>query len=344
MKKKFTKIAALAAACAVIAASLAACGGSGGSDTPAGSAAGSGAVAPAGQTYTVGICQLVQHPALDAATQGFRDALVEELGEGAVEFDEQNASGDSATCATICNGFVSDGVDLIMANATPALQAAAASTADIPILGTSISTYGAALNLENFDGVVGGNISGTSDLPPLDQQAAMVTEIFPDAKTVGIVYCSSEANSVYQADEVEKYLNEFGLKVNRYTFADSNDVSLVTQQACDENDVLYIPTDNTAASCTDAIDAVAKGAKTPIVAGEEGILAGCGVVTLSIDYYELGRITGKMAAKVLTGAEDISTMAVEYYPDVTKEYNAENAALYGLTIPEDYVAYVPAEE
>ena len=335
MKKKMMKLMALLATCALIVGALAACGSSGGSDAPAGSAADSGA---AGKTFTVGICQLVQHPALDSATQGFRDALTEEMGEGVVEFDEQNASGDSATCATICNGFASDNVDLIMANATPALQAAAAATADIPILGTSISTYGAALNIDNFDGTVGGNISGTSDLAPLDQQAAMVKEIFPDAKTVGIMYCSSEANSVYQADEMEKYLTDMGMTVNRYTFSDSNDVSLVTQEACDGNDVLYIPTDNTAASCTDAIDAVAKQAKTPIVAGEEGLCTGCGIVTLTIDYYELGRITGQMAAKILKGEADISTMPIEYFPNTTKKVNTANAEFYGLTIPDDYVA------
>lgn len=335
MKKKMMKLMALLATCALIVGALAACGSSGGSDAPAGSAADSGA---AGKTFTVGICQLVQHPALDSATQGFRDALTEEMGEGVVEFDEQNASGDSATCATICNGFASDNVDLIMANATPALQAAAASTATIPILGTSISTYGAALNIDNFDGTVGGNISGTSDLAPLDQQAAMVKEIFPDAKTVGIMYCSSEANSVYQADEMEKYLTDMGMTVTRYTFSDSNDVSLVTQEACDGNDVLYIPTDNTAASCTDAIDAVAKQAKTPIVAGEEGLCTGCGIVTLTIDYYELGRITGQMAAKILKGEADISTMPIEYFPNTTKKVNTANAEFYGLTIPDDYVA------
>ena len=335
MKKKMMKLMALLATCALIVGALAACGSSGGSDAPAGSAADSGA---AGQTFTVGICQLVQHPALDSATQGFRDALTEEMGEGVVEFDEQNASGDSATCATICNGFASDNVDLIMANATPALQAAAASTATIPILGTSISTYGAALNIDNFDGTVGGNISGTSDLAPLDQQAAMVKEIFPDAKTVGIMYCSSEANSVYQADEMEKYLTDMGMTVNRYTFSDSNDVSLVPQDACDGTDVLYIPTDNTAASCTDAIDAVAKQAKTPIVAGEEGLCTGCGIVTLTIDYYELGRITGQMAAKILKGEADISTMPIEYFPNTTKKVNTANAEFYGLTIPDDYVA------
>ncbi len=341
MKRRMKKIAALLAAGALCIATLSACGG-GSTPAPAGSGgaapSGSGAAAPTGETFTVGICQLVQHPALDSATKGFRDALTEELGEGAVEFDEQNASGDSATCATICNGFVSDGVDLIMANATPALQAAAASTDKIPVLGTSISTYGAALNIENFDGTVGGNISGTSDLAPLDQQADMLVEIFPDAKTVGIMYCSSEANSVYQADEIEKLLTEKGITVARYTFADSNDVSLVAQEACDNNDVLYIPTDNTAASCTDAIDAVAKAAKTPIVAGEEGLCSGCGIVTLTIDYYELGKITGQMAAKILKGESDISTMPIEYFPNTTKKVNKANAEFYGLTIPDDYVA------
>lgn len=341
MKKRIMKITALLAACTMMLAGLAACGNT--AETPAPAATGSGSaaaptVAPAGETFTVGICQLVQHPALDAATQGFRDALTEELGEDAVTFDEQNASGDSATCATICNGFASDQVDLIMANATPALQAAAAATAEIPILGTSISTYGAALNLENFDGTVGGNISGTSDLAPLDQQAEMLKEIFPDAKTVGIMYCSSEANSVYQADEIEKYLKELGCTVSRYTFTDSNDVALVTQEACDANDVLYIPTDNTAASCTEAIDAVAKEAKTPIVVGEEGICKGCGIVTLTIDYYELGKITGQMAAKILTGEADISTMPIEYFPNTVKKYNKENAEFYGITLPADYVA------
>lgn len=347
MKKRITKIAAVIAACVLAAASLAACGSTGGeTPAPAGSSAApapagsSAAPAPAaGKTYTIGICQLVQHVALDSATNGFKDALIAELGEDAVVFDEQNASGDSATCSTICNGFASDNVDLILANATPALQAAASATNTIPILGTAVTTYDAALNLTDYNGTVGGNISGTSDLAPLDQQAAMVKEIFPDAKTVGILYCSSEANSVYQADEMEKELTALGYSVNRYTFSDSNDVSMVTQEACDGNDVLYIPTDNTAASCTDAIDAVAKKAKTPIVAGEEGILAGCGIVTLTIDYYGLGETTGKMAAKILTGEADISTMPIEYYPNVTKEYNAENAELYGITIPSDYVKY-----
>ena len=287
--------------------------------------------------YTIGICQLVQHEARDAATQGFKDVLTDELGD-AVTFDDQNAAGDIPTCATICNGFAADGVDLILANATPALQAAVAATEDIPILGTSVTEYGVALEIDGFDGLVGGNISGTSDLAPLDQQADMIIELFPDAATVGILYCSAEANSVYQAEVVKAELEADGLTVNIYTFADSNDVAAVTAAACDECDVLYIPTDNTAASCTEAINNVAEPAGVSIIAGEAGICSGCGVATLSIDYYELGRTTGAMAVKILTGEADIAEMPIEYYPDPVKQYNAELAEAMGVAIPEGYEA------
>lgn len=288
--------------------------------------------------YTVGICQLVQHDALDAATKGFRDAITDALGADNVTFDEQNAAGDSATCATICNGFVSSGVDLILANATGALQAAAAATKDIPILGTAVTEYGVALGIDNFSGTVGGNISGTSDLAPLDQQAAMIQELFPDAKNVGIIYCSGEPNSVYQVEVVKAALEKTGCTVNTYTFSDTNDVVSVTGTASDANDVLYIPTDNTAASCTEAINNVAEPAGVPIIAGEEGICAGCGVATLSINYYDLGVTTGKMAAKILTGEANISEMPIEYFPDPVKKYNPAICEALGITVPEDYVA------
>ena len=299
--------------------------------------------APA-QNYTVGICQLVQHEALDAATQGFMDAINDELGEGVVEFDVKNASGDSATCSTIVSGFVDSDVDLIMANATPALQAAASATSTIPILGTSVTDYGAALGIEDFTGLVGNNVSGTSDLAPLDKQAEMINELFPDVKTVGIIYCSGEANSIYQVEVITPYLEEYGYEVSTYTFADSNDVTFVTQQACEECDVLFIPTDNTAASCTSAIDAVARPTGTPIVSPEEGICKGCGVATLSISYYDLGYVTGQMAVKVLTGEEDITKMEIKNAGDVTKEYNAEICEALGVEIPDDYVAIVTEEE
>ena len=290
-----------------------------------------------GKTYTVGICQLVQHPALDAATQGFKDALTEALGD-AVSFNEQNASGESVNCATIVNGLVASQVDLILANATAPLQAAASATADIPVLGTAVTDYASALEIDNWTGTVGGNISGTSDLAPLDQQAAMLRELFPDAKTVGLLYCSAESNSKYQVDMIRGYLEQAGLTCEEYAFTDTNDVASVTQKACDSSDVIYIPTDNTAASNTEAIANVVLPAGVPVIAGEEGICSGCGVATLSISYYDLGYATGKMAVKILTGEADISTMPVEYAPQVTKKYNAANCETLGVTVPDDYVA------
>ena len=287
------------------------------------------------ESYTVGICQLVQHPALDAATQGFKDVLTEQLGDS-VTIEEGNASNDIPTCATICNGYAASNVDLIMANATPALQAAVAATNTIPVLGTSVTEYGVALGIENFTGVVGTNVSGTSDLAPLDQQAAMISELLPDAKTVGILYCSAEANSVYQAEVVKGCLEAEGLTVNVYTFADSNDIATVTTSACSECDALYIPTDNTAASCTEAINAVALPAGVPIIAGEEGICSG--VATLCIDYYELGRATGEMAVKILKGEAKVEEMEIGYAPEPTKKYNADIAAQLGVEIPEGYTA------
>ena len=302
----------------------------------AGSIVGMNVCAEEAETYTVGICQLVQHDALDAATQGFKDALTEELGD-VVTFDEQNAQGDSNTCSTIINTFVSNGVDLILANATPALQAAAAGTNEIPILGTSVTEYGVALEIEDFDGTVGGNISGTSDLAPLDEQAAMLNELFTDAKTVGLLYCSAEANSQYQVDTVKAALEELGYTCEYYAFSDSNDISSVTTTASSECDVIYVPTDNTAASNAEIINNICQPAGVPIIAGEEGICAGCGVATLSISYYDLGVATGKMAARVLSG-EDISAMPIEYAPNFTKKYNADICETLGVTIPEDYVA------
>ena len=287
-------------------------------------------------TYTIGICQLVQHEALDAATKGFKDALVEEFGDK-VTFDEQNASGESVNCGTIINGFVSKNVDLILANATAPLQAAKSATSDIPILGTSVTDYASALEIEDWTGTVGGNVSGTSDLAPLKDQAAMVKEWFPNAKTVGILYCSAEANSQYQADVMTTELKKLGYTCKNFTFTDSNDVTSVTQNACKESDVIYIPTDNTAASNKEAIANVVLPEKKPVIAGESGICNGCGVTTLSIDYYDLGYTTGKMAAKILKGEADISEMPVQFAPEVTKMYNEDVCNKLGITeIPEGY--------
>ena len=289
------------------------------------------------KTYTVGVVQLVQHEALDAATKGFTDALKEALGDK-VNVVVKNASGDSNTCGTIVNGFLADNVDLIMANATPALQAAASATSTVPILGTSVTDYATALEITDWTGTVGGNISGTSDLAPLDQQVAMLQELFPNAKKVGMLFCSSEPNSKYQVDEVTKLLSNAGITCTEFAFTDSNDVSSVTQKACDASDVLFIPTDNTAASNTEAIANVVLASNTPVIAGESGLCKGCGVATLSIDYYELGKITGQMAAKILTGEADVSTMPIQFAPSVTKQANMANCQKLGITIPSDYTA------
>ncbi|MGN0203953.1 MAG: ABC transporter substrate binding protein, partial [Coprococcus sp.] len=290
--KKMKKVMALALAL-VMAGSLAACGGSSSetkapettapaeSTTEAAAETEASAEAADGQTYTIGICQLVQHEALDAATQGFKDALIEEFGD-AVTFEDQNAQGDSNTCSTIINSFVSSDVDMILANATPALQAAAAGTNEIPILGTSVTEYGVALEISDFDGTVGGNISGTSDLAPLDGQADMLHELFPDAQNVGLLYCSAEANSQYQVDTIKTYLEEMGYTCKYYAFSDSNDLATICTTAAGESDVIYVPTDNTVAANTEIINNICEPAGVPIVAGEEGICAGCGVATLSI--------------------------------------------------------------
>ena len=293
--------------------------------------------AESSKKYTVGVCQLVQHPALDAATQGFKDALVKGLGD-AVVIDEQNASGEATNCSTIVNGFVAKNVDLILANATAPLQAAASATSKIPVLGTSITDYASALEIDGWTGTVGTNVSGTSDLAPLDKQAEMVKELFPTAKKVGLFYCSAEANSVYQVEVMEKELAKLGFETARFSFTDTNDVASVAQKAADSVDVIYIPTDNTAASNTEAIANVVIPSKTPVVAGEEGICSGCGVATLSISYYDIGYATGEMAVSILKDGADVSKMPVQYAPQVTKKYNAAICEALGIAAPAGYVA------
>ena len=286
--------------------------------------------------YLVGISQLIQHEALDGATEGFKDALTEELGDQ-VSFDYQNAQGDPNTAASIANGFVASKVDLILANATTSLQAAATATADIPILGTSITEYGVALGIDDFQGLVGGNVSGTSDLAPLDEQAGIIKEIFPDKETVGLLYCSAEANSLYQINTIQTFLEEFGYRVEVYPFTDSNDLAAITTTTVSEVEVIYVPTDNTVASNIGLIDNICRPAKIPVVTGEKGTCAVSGVATLSIDYYDLGYATGQMAVKILTGQADISEMPVEYAPNFTKMYNPEICADLGITVSDDYV-------
>ena len=318
MKKKLLS----AALAATMALTLAACGGEGQSaDDPDG--------------YTIGICEQMEHVSLSEATQGFMDGLTELLGADKVVFREQNAGGEQTNCTTIMNGFLAEGVDLILANATWPLQAAASATADTPILGTSVTDYAVALGLEDFDGTVGGNISGTSDLVDLKAQAAIISELFPDAGTVGLLYCSGEPNSVYQIETVRGYLEPLGYACEIFAFTDVNDLASVTQAACDACDVIYIPTDNTVATNVESVANVVLPAGVPVVGGDPGICSGCGVATIATDYYELGRLTAEMAAQVLNGEADISSMPVQYGA-MEKIYDPENCELLGISIPEGY--------
>lgn len=288
--------------------------------------------------YVIGICQIEPHPALDAATDGFKKAVTDALGADNVEFLVQNAAGDSNTLNTIINDYVSRNVDLILANSTPVLQTAAAATTTIPVLGTSVTEYGVALDIKDFSGTVGGNISGTSDLAPLDKQADMILEWFPQAKNIGLLYCAAEPNSKYQVDTVKAYLEGKGLTVNLYSFSSTNDLAPVAEEAASASDVIYVPTDNTVANSTGIVDAVCRAKKVPIIAGEEGICSGCGVATLCISYYDLGVTTGEMAVQILKGEANISQMPIKYAANSTAKYNKEICQELGLTPPEGYVA------
>lgn len=286
--------------------------------------------------YRVGVVQLVKHDALDKATQGFEDALKEEFGDE-ISIEIEVAGGESANCSIIANDFVSENVDLIMCNATPALQATKSATSSIPILGTSVTEYGVALGIDNFNGLVGTNVSGTSDLAPLDQQAQMFIDLLPNAKKIGILYCSSEANSKYQVDVVSEYLKNKGLNVETYSFADTSTADAAIREACENSNALYIPTDNACADNGTLIAQIADDKNIPIITGEKSTLESChGLATLSIDYYELGRKTGDMAIKILKGESNISEMKIEYYDNPVKLYSKDIANKYNVVIPSDY--------
>ena len=302
--------------------------GCGGSDDSADDAAGN---------YKVGIVQQLEHPALDAASLGFQEKLAE-LTDGNVVFDYQNAQGEQTNCTTIATKFVSDGVDLIMANATTALQSAAAATADIPIVGTSVTDYVTAGVVDSNE-APGRNVTGASDLAPIDEQIAMLMELIPDVQKVGIVYCSAEPNSIYQSKLAQGELDKAGVAWAEYTAADSNEVQAVVTKAVSECDVLYVPTDNTMANNTEIIKNVAVPAGVPVIAGEEGICAGCGVATLSISYYDLGAKAAEMAYEILVNGADPAEMPIEYVSEgITEKYNAEIAETLKIAIPEGMVA------
>ena len=286
--------------------------------------------------YRIGVCQLVQHAALEEATQGFTDAVKEQLGDQ-VSLNVQNASGDIATCISIVNAFLAEDVDLILANSTQALQAASAATGDIPVLGVSVTDYPAALDMDTWDGKTYINVSGTSDLAPLDAQAELIQSMFPEAKNVGLLYCSSEVNSQYQVNTIRSHLEAIGYTCTDFGFTDTNDVFMVAQNACQYSDVVFVPTDNTIASCTELILNVVEMEQVPIIGGDEGICAGCGVATICIDYYDLGYTTGLMACDILTGKADVSQMPIAFSPVFHTVVNPALCELLGVTIPQDCV-------
>ena len=286
--------------------------------------------------YVIGICQMTKHPSLDHASEGFKDAVIAALGEDNVVFKEQDAAGEYATCGVVIDGFIAEGVDMILANSTTPLQVAVSATDEIPILGTSITDYAAALNMSEWTGSVEGNVAGTTDLAPLDQQAAVIGELFPEAQNVGLLYCSSEPNSVYQIRIIGEYLADMGYTCTEFAFADVNDMSYVVETACENADVIYIPTDNTCATYTENIANVVLPAGVPVVTGDTSTCAAAGVATFSISYYDLGRVTGEMAVQILTGEADIADMAIQSAGEAAKMYNPANCEKLGITVPDGY--------
>lgn len=287
--------------------------------------------------YKIGICQQMEHQALDSATEGFQDALIEKLGEEKVEFDYQNAQGEQTNCASIATKFVNSNVDLIMANATTSLQACAAATAEIPIVGTSVTDYVTAGVVESNE-APGRNVTGTSDLAPVDKQIELLLELVPDAKKAGILYCSSEANSVYQAEKAEEALKAENIEVERYTVADSNDIQQVVTKMSGSCDVVYIPTDNTIANNMEGVKNITVPAGIPVICGEENMCAVGGLATLSISYYNIGYNAGLMAYEILVNGKNPADMPIEYADEVTVKYNADVAAALGMKMPEDMIA------
>ena len=317
--KKMTKLTALLMTAAMV---MTGCGG------------GSEEASNTDAKYTVGIIQQMEHAALDAATQGFQDTLTELLGDD-VAFDYQNAQGEQTNCTTIATKFVSDGVDLIMANATTALQSAYAATGDIPIVGTSVTDYVTAGVVDSNE-APGRNVTGVSDLSSIDAQIDVLLQFCADDTKVAVVYCSAEPNSIYQAELAEAYLKSLGRDYAVYTVADSNEIQAVLTKAVGECGAVYIPTDNTLANNMEIVKNVTVPAGVVSFAGAEQMCLEGALSTLSISYYDLGVRAGEMAYEILVNGANPAEMPVEFVSEgITPKYNAEIAAALGVTVPED---------
>lgn len=284
-----------------------------------------------GKSYKIGVLQLVQHAALDASNQGFVKAL-DDAGLN-YTIDQQNASGDQSTCQTIASKLVNDGDDLILAIATPAAQAVAGYTSDIPVLITAV-TDPASSDLVDSNDAPAGNVSGTSDLTPVKEQIALLKKILPDAKTVGILYCTAESNSDIQSEMARKAIEAEGMTAVDYTVSNSNEIQTVVTSMVGTVDAIYAPTDNTIAAGMTTVAMVANDNGIPTICGEEGMVKAGGLATYGINYYELGYLTGQQAVKILKDGADISKMPIEYLPvDKCKlTVNEETAKTLGIDV------------
>lgn len=280
--------------------------------------------------YTVGICQYSAHTSLTQATEGFRAALTERLG-GKVSFDERIANSSYEDCVQIMNDFISKDVDLILANATPALQAAGNATAQIPIIGTAVTDY------SPFDAA---NISGTSDFVPAKEQALMIRELFPDAEKIGLIYCSSEASSLYQVNAMQDELTLLEYSCELYPFVDAGDLADVAETAAQNCTLLYLPTDNTIAGNAELIGNICIPSRIPIITGDENTCRICGIAALAVDFYAMGYASGEMAVQTLTGDADPKTLTVLSNDDYVYLYNKELCETLGVEVP-DY--FIPLE-
>ena len=296
-----------------------------------------------GEPYTIGIVQQMEHGSLDAATQGFQDKLTELLGEDNVVFDYQNAQGEQTNCTTIATKFVSDGVDLIMANATTALQSAAAATAEIPIVGTSVTDYVTAGVAESNE-APGKNVTGVSDLSEISAQVDVLLQFCEEDTKIAVVYCSAEPNSLYQAELAEKYLQELNREYDVYTVSDSNEIQAVMTKVVSECGAVYIPTDNTLANNMEIVKNVTVPAGVPSFAGAESMCQVGALATLSISYYGLGEKAAEMAYEILVNGANPAEMPIAFVSEgITPKYNAEIAAELAVEIPEGMEAVAAAE-
>lgn len=290
-------------------------------------------------TITIGIIQLTEHAALDLAREGFIQALADNgyVDGDKINIDFQNAQNDQSTLSTISDRFVSEEVDLVLAIATPAAQAIAGKTTEIPILATAVTDFVVAKLVESNE-VPGGNVSGTTDMNPIEDQIDLLMQLVPEAKTVGLIYNSGEDNSVLQAELATAAIEARNLAVTEVTVTSTNDVQQAMQSLVTKCDAIYIPTDNTLASSMPIVEGVCAESKTPVICGESSMVEAGGLATLSINYYKLGYQTGLMALRILVDGADISTMPIETLEDMDLAFNLEVADTIGLTIPEELLA------